>query len=239
MFALTKDETGAVFGKLTVLGLADERKNGRVTWRCACECGGSKNVEGVLLRKGTVRSCGCALSEAKRTLRYGDRFGRLRVVGYDGRSKWRCECDCGSVISANASNLTRGSSRSCGCLRSETQRTHGLSRTKEYRIWSGMVERCGNPNRNGYQHYGGRGIRVCARWLTFENFYADIGPIPDGLTLDRIDVNGNYEPGNVRLASWSTQRTNRRSAKEVALQSLSVEEMENALLRKRVESLFG
>lgn len=101
------------------------------------------------------------------------------------------------------------------------------------------MDRCTNPNRNGYQHYGGRGIEVCERWRKFENFYADLGPIPDGLTLDRIDVNGNYEPSNVRFADWSEQHRNKRSRRDVVLQSLSIAELERLLAERRGEGIFG
>ena len=102
-----------------------------------------------------------------------------------------------------------------------------------------MVERCSNPQRNGYQHYGGRGIGVCERWLKFENFYADVGPIPMGLTLDRINVNGGYEPGNVRFADWSMQRRNKRSSATVAVQALTVADLEFLLAVKKGEGVFG
>lgn len=239
MFALTKDETGNRYGKLTVLALADTRKDGRVTWRCSCDCGGTKDVQGTRLRDGTVRSCGCVLSEVKRTLKPGDVFGRLTVVGYAERSKWRCECVCGSITVAHTSNLTRGASKSCGCYRDEMSTTHGMSRTREYKVWSGMIERCNNPKRSGYIHYGGRGIKVCERWMTFENFYSDVGAIPDGATLDRVNVNGDYAPGNVRFATWSQQRRNKRTNKEVVFQNATVAEIEVLLASKRGDGVFG
>lgn len=102
-----------------------------------------------------------------------------------------------------------------------------------------MRDRCTNPRRNGYPHYGGRGITVCERWQKFENFYADMCPAPPGLTLDRIDVNRGYEPGNCRWADWSTQRVNKRSPGQVAIEQLTVAQLEALLAAKRGDGIFG
>lgn len=91
--------------------------------------------------------------------------------------------------------------------------THGLSGTRTYQCWQSMLQRCTNPKGAAWEYYGGRGIKVCAEWVFFENFYADMGECPDGLTLDRIDVDGNYEPGNCRWATRSEQLLNRRPNK--------------------------
>lgn len=149
----------------------------------------------------------------------GQRFERWTVVGPSPvvrRSRRRlCKCDCGAEREVVGASLVNGSSRSCGCLQrsvAAAQSTlHGGVGTPEYAAWKHMKERCYNPNENRYSRYGGRGIVVCDRWLSnFENFFADLGPRPSSRhSIDRIDVNGNYEPGNVRWATAATQSRNK------------------------------
>ena len=156
----------------------------------------------------------------------GQRYGRLVVIeraGSDreGKSLWRFKCDCGNETTITAKSAKSGNTTSCGCRRRETLKElpirsykHGNNRrgqrASEYTIWSSMKSRCHNPNDNDFYLYGARGIAVCDRWQQFENFYADMGPRPPALTLDRINNDGNYEPSNCRWATAKEQRHNRR-----------------------------
>lgn len=128
----------------------------------------------------------------------------------------RCRCECGVERDVSVNSLKRGTSRHCGCRVSEIvtmmKTTHGGVGTPEYGSWAHLKERCSNPNCKDWPDYGGRGISVCARWRdSFANFLADMGPRPSPQhSIDRIDVNGNYEPDNCRWADPLTQRRNRR-----------------------------
>lgn len=149
----------------------------------------------------------------------GSRFGRLKVIRYAGRrgsqrkTLWECQCDCGETVEVFATCLQRGT-QSCGCWHREVtgtaHRTHGLSKSPEYRAYHGMIRRCTEASEKSFCNYGGRGIRVCDRWLeSFENFFADMGRRPGaGYEIDRIDTNGNYEPRNCR---WVTRKQNARN----------------------------
>jgi hypothetical protein len=155
----------------------------------------------------------------------GDRFGRLTVISLAPKrlrhTEWHCRCDCGEMKTTRASTLRAGRTRSCGCLGREELRTrrgnlrHGQRWTIEYRIWSGMKSRCYNPKNKSYANYGGRGIRVCDRWLnSFEDFLADVGRRPSPAhSIDRYpDNDGDYRPGNVRWATAAQQAANKRNS---------------------------
>jgi hypothetical protein len=155
----------------------------------------------------------------------GLRFGRLLVTGRGentavGQARWICSCDCGKETLVHGYSLRGGLSNSCGCLQrlktSTANKTHGQTKTSLYRIWAGMFTRCYDKNHRTYKWYGGRGITVCPRWKSFENFSADMGPRPGNLTLDRINNDGNYELSNCRWASVKEQNTNRRPRKPAA-----------------------
>lgn len=153
----------------------------------------------------------------KRTIFPGMRFGRLTAIRQVARRHWLFRCDCGDERAAQVSNVTAGSTRSCGCLLREVAGhhtiKHGMHGTPEYRAWRNMIARCEYPNVKNFPDYGGRGIRVCTEWRhDFDAFLNHIGRRPDlRMSIDRIDVNGNYEPGNVRWATPEQQSQNRRN----------------------------
>lgn len=156
----------------------------------------------------------------------GQAFGRLTVVQFEGKQgkhlTWKCKCACGKTSIVLGINLKSGHTSSCGCLREEMRPTltltHGMARsgkrrTSMYRSWAGMLQRCTNSNNDKFQHYGARGITVCARWLeSFENFYADMGEPPTPKhSIDRKDVNGDYCPDNCKWSTQEEQCNNKRN----------------------------
>lgn len=149
----------------------------------------------------------------------GKRFGRLLVLERDGSTnfgaaKWSCACDCGTISTHVGQTLRAGEATSCGCaarellMRKNTR--HGKRGTKEYRVWNNMLQRTTNKKHNRFPDYGGRGITVCAEWMDFQNFFADMGLCPDGCTLDRINNELGYGKSNCRWASKSIQSRNTR-----------------------------
>jgi hypothetical protein len=163
----------------------------------------------------------------------GQRFGRLLAISFAGyganwNSKWRCICDCGNEATIYMNALRRGQTKSCGCLHrdicSRLSTTHGHTKrgqwSAEYRAWSCMLTRCENPNCKNYPNYGGRGIKVCEKWHSFEVFFGDMGERPSPRhSLDRWpDNDGDYEPGNCRWATRRQQGRNRTTNAYVVVQ---------------------
>lgn len=150
----------------------------------------------------------------------GKKFNRLTCLGRDPESKpkvpkWIFRCDCGTVKSIQPAAVTRGMTQSCGCLNREIVTKHGQGapgkRTKTYMAWGSMLSRCNNPDHASFDDYGGRGITVCPEWHEFERFLSDMGEVPKGLSLDRIDNSLGYFKANCRWATHQEQMRNRRN----------------------------
>lgn len=157
----------------------------------------------------------------------GEKYGRLSVVALDRlqnhKTYWKCVCDCGLTVVVTGNNLSSGNTKSCGCLRREGAQAlgrlnavHGEShstRTRLYTIWCGMRQRCGNPHRDAYRLYGGKGVKVCREWDTYQAFkaWALGNGYADNLCIDRVDPSGDYSPENCRwiTASENTARANK------------------------------
>lgn len=151
----------------------------------------------------------------------GERYGRLTVIARSGQrspkgAMWICSCDCGGQKTVAREYLVKGTTKSCGCLSAETVK-HGKTDSPEQRAWQSAKARCFNPNNHNYPHYGGRGITMCNRWRYgegglsgFHCFLIDVGERPDGYMLDRINNDGNYEPGNVRWVTYLQSQNNQQ-----------------------------
>ena len=225
-FGKRKDLSGQRFGLLTAIESLGVTKNKSVLWKCVCDCGTVKNYTTSTL-KG-LNSCGCAQYKGRHLDLVGKRSGRLTAkepVGKNraGQYMWKCLCDCGNEHITSGTSLVENTTKSCGCLAKEvcgkSSITHGLSGTPEYGAWKNAVARCNDSRNKKYYDYGGRGISVCDRWVEdapkgFLNFLEDMGERPsDRMSLDRIDVNGNYCPENCRWIDPYVQAYNTRMFK--------------------------
>lgn len=168
----------------------------------------------------------------------GEKFGRLTVTAFSHVNSqrlrcWKCRCECGGEVTTSGRNLRSGITVSCGCRRRETLSlnrrrcgnvTHGKSKTPEYRCWTSMLARCRNAATISFPHYGARGITVCERWTnSFVAFLQDMGPKPSPAhSIDRINSDGNYEPGNCRWAPPEVQARNKRGVRLVTFRGETI-----------------
>ncbi len=188
-----------------------------------CECGSEKTLTKSAVTSGQSKSCGCLQKEVASVPRtyveVGTRLNKLTILEdlgmVGGKRRVVVACDCGSAqFTTRLDAFISGHTKSCGCLQVESvvlhSTKHGMSGTPTYSSWQSMKERCRNPNTPGYENYGGRGITYDPRWEDFVAFYEDMGDRPNGLELDRIDVDGNYYKENCQWADATTQSFNRR-----------------------------
>jgi len=153
----------------------------------------------------------------------GQSFNRLIAIKDSGKRNvsggilWECLCDCGTICYVEGRSLTSEHTKSCGCLQREhasiMNKSHGMWGSREYNSWYNMKARCDNPNATEYEHYGGRGITYDPRWGKFENFYRDMGPRPEGTSIDRIDNDGKYNSDNCHWATPIQQNNNTKRNK--------------------------
>lgn len=224
---LSEIATGTRFGRWTVLGPSAMPKDRKATFSCRCDCGNTRDVIGRTLTSGHSSSCGCAKTIApgmrSRIDLTDQQFGAWTVLSYAGlneirQSTWLCRCDCGTERIVASQPLRTGKSRSCGCLKSESiaraHITHGRSGSRAYQVWRDMVRRCTDPNAGNWLDYGGRGITICDEWLKFENWNADMGDPPPGMTFERINNDGNYYKANCKWATIAEQNANKRGGRD-------------------------
>jgi len=225
---------GKTFGYLTVIKPLPKDASNKKKWLCKCICGREIPVIEGNLKSGNSIRCGHGDCPSKRKDITGKRFGNLVVknfveskpayVGGSNQLYWLCKCDCGNEIIVRYSSLSGGHTKSCGCLQKETQAQrlfkHGDSRTRLYRTYQNIKARCYCESATEYEHYGGRGIRVCNAWINdymqFKNWSLSHGYKPR-LTIDRVNVNDDYTPENCRWVSMKEQSENKRTSHIIPL----------------------
>ena len=219
-----EDLKGKRYGKLVVIEYSGKGHSGLPMWKCKCDCGNNSVVRAPDLLSGNTKSCGC-LKRFKEDMT-GKEFGMLKVIKYAGSKKgvgslWLCKCECGNEKVMSRKTLI-GGTKSCGCLCKVTK--DGFRRKSErlYSIYLGMKARCYNKNDHAYRLYGERGISISPCWLGedgYKNFreWSMNNGYSEELTIDRIDVNGNYEPNNCRWATMNVQSNNRRNTIRVKI----------------------
>lgn len=207
---------GKRFGKWIVNSVVTGKIGRR--YSCTCDCGTTRTIPATTLRSGRSKQCkNCMykmLYDPHREI--GKKYGKWTVVAYVGMHRklqtYTVKCDCGKENTIPAAELRAKKTKQCAtCHNQEIAMhnvTHGQHKTAIYNIWKAIKQRCLNPKNSAYKYYGARGIKIHESWMVFQQFYKDVGPRPEHperLTLDRIDNDGNYEPGNVR---WVTHKEN-------------------------------
>ena len=233
MMASTKidvnDIIGKTFNEITVLTYDhrdDSKGYTRHYYKCKCSCGKEFLCMRGQIVNGKTKSCGHLNHQIKDIS--GNKYGRLNVINLayikKGSSYYNCKCDCGNECIIERRNLVAGLTKSCGCYSREVHsnmlKTHGMSKTRIFRIWQHIKDRCLNPNNDEFNNYGGRGIFVCKEWLdAFENFYNDMGEDyyknaeiygEENISINRINNDDGYYKGNCCWATRSEQQNNQR-----------------------------
>jgi hypothetical protein len=205
------------FGKWTVINDDTKDNKGRTLYTVKCDCGTIKTTKKDTLTSGKSTQCLKCFCNRGNIYKIGDKIHNWTILE-EGKNKWMerhylCKCECGKEKIVRKRDLERNKSTRCvSCWISQKNTTHNNSTSATYRIWTAMRQRCENPRSKSYKWYGYRGIKICERWQNFAWFLEDMGPRPDGLTIDRIDPDGNYELSNCRWSTLEEQHGNRRNS---------------------------
>lgn len=210
---------GKKFHKWLVIQEIKTDKPGK-HYECKCNCGNINIIPGTTLRANRSKQCrDCQYKQLYDPQKMiGQKHGKWKVIEFikihRNLQHFKIQCECGFVGKIAGADLRCGKSKQCtNCHNrenAENNKTHGMHNSKLYKVWTSMIQRCNNPNNAAYKYYGKRGIKINEKWLKFENFYKDMGERPDGMTLDRINNDGNYEPGNCRWTTHIENCNNRR-----------------------------